>query len=588
MASRSQAPLPEGRDERFPFPHRQGARRDAWSGLLALTLGGLSVSAAVPTLDHLFPAAVQAGTTRRVAGVGKWDPWPPRVWVGGEGLRVEPTSESGTFEVVAATNAVPGPRFVRVFNDDGTSAPRFLIVSGTPQTDEVEPNDALGKAQPVGALPASIQGRLGKSGDVDSFAVTVAAGQTLVAAVEAHTLMSPVDAVLRLVDARGVTLALNHDDGRTLDPFLAWTAPVAGTCVVQVFGFAHPADSDIRFTGNPKCVYRLHLTTGPALRQVRPLGVQRGAVTPLAFVGWNLGGGPPPAFPFDAVGLGGGLSRVVLQPPGFAIPFELAVGEGPELPESEPNDLASTARALPVPGAVTGDLSLAGDEDRYSFPVKKGDRLSLEVKAASLGFPLDAWLKVEDPAGKELARNDDADGADPRLDWTAPADGSFVAAVGNLLHRGGEDLLYRLEVRRAVPSVKASVVENAFTVASGATHEIKVSLQRRFGFESRVTLAAVDLPEGVTALPVEVGPKESEGVLKLVAAAGAKAFGGPFRIRVGGEGVAPESWVGMELVTSGENNGVPQGFRRLVLESIDRLWLTVTVPPKKAEPEKAK
>jgi hypothetical protein len=44
----------------------------------------------------------------------------------------------------------------------------------------------------------------------------------------------------------------------------------------------------------------------------------------------------------------------------------------------------------------------------------------------------------------------------------------------------------------------------------------------------------------------------------------------------------------MELVTSGENNGVPQGFRRLVLESIDRLWLTVTVPPKKAEPEKAK
>ena len=57
-------------------------------------------------------------------------------------------------------------------------------------------------------------------------AVTLEAGQTLVASVEAYTLASPVDAVLRLVDARGVQVAFNHDDGRTLDPFLAWTANV--------------------------------------------------------------------------------------------------------------------------------------------------------------------------------------------------------------------------------------------------------------------------------------------------------------------------------------------------------------------------
>jgi hypothetical protein len=97
MASRSQAPFPEGREDRIPFLRRRVARQDGWSGLLALTLGVFSVSAAAPTLDHLFPPAIQAGTTRRVAGVGKWDPWPPRVWVGGEGLWVEPTSESGTF-----------------------------------------------------------------------------------------------------------------------------------------------------------------------------------------------------------------------------------------------------------------------------------------------------------------------------------------------------------------------------------------------------------------------------------------------------------------------------------------------------------
>jgi hypothetical protein len=33
-----------------------------------------------------------------------------------------------------------------------------------------------------------------------------------------------------------------------------------------------------------------------------------------------------------------------------------------------------------------------------------------------------------------------------------------------------------------------------------------------------------------------------------------------------------------ELISAGENNGVPQGFRSLVRERIEDLWLTV--PPK--------
>ena len=108
----------------------------------------------------------------------------------------------------------------------------------------------------------------------------LAAGQTLVASVEAFTLASPVDAALRVVDARGVQVAFNHD-GTTLDPFLAWTAKSAGSYDVQVFGFAYPAESDVKFTGNNKCIYRLHLSRGPWLRHTLPLGVQRGPRTTL-------------------------------------------------------------------------------------------------------------------------------------------------------------------------------------------------------------------------------------------------------------------------------------------------------------------
>src|SRR6185503_6408822 len=104
-----------------------------------------------------------------------------------------------------------------------------------------------------------------KTGDVDSYAVTLESGQTLIAALDAYTLASPVDAVLRVVDARGVQMALDHDHGRTLDPFLVWTATAAGTYVLQVFGFAYPPASEIRFTGGNSCVYRLHLSRGPCL-----------------------------------------------------------------------------------------------------------------------------------------------------------------------------------------------------------------------------------------------------------------------------------------------------------------------------------
>ena len=94
---------------------------------------------------------------------------------------------------------------------------------------------------------------------------------------------------------------------------------------------------------------------------------------------------------------------------------------------------------------------IAGDEDRFGFAAMKDEKFLIEVQSVSLGFPLDAWLKLENSKGRELEKNDDSAGADPKLEWTAPDDGTFVAVIGNVLHRGGADYLYRLSVRRAMP-----------------------------------------------------------------------------------------------------------------------------------------
>jgi hypothetical protein len=57
----------------------------------------------------------------------------------------------------------------------------------------------------------------------------------------------------------------------------------------------------------------------------------------------------------------------------------------------------------------------------------KDDWISAKVAAEVLGSPVDAWLAVENSAGKELTRNDDADGSrDPALDWKAPEEGESL------------------------------------------------------------------------------------------------------------------------------------------------------------------
>jgi hypothetical protein len=551
--------------------------------LLSFELCVLSFSrafAAAPTLDHLLPVAVQAGTTNSVTAIGKFEPWPPKVWVDAPGIVFKSGTNSGLFSVEVAADAPVGPHLVRAFNEEGASGLRFLVVTSEPQRAEQEPNDEFKQPQLVDRLPASISGRLEKSGDVDSFAVELAAGQTLVASVEAFTLASPVDAALRVVDARGVQVAFNHD-GDTLDPFLAWTATAAGRHVVQVFGFAYPADSSIKFAGSSKSVYRLHLSRGPTLRHTLPLGVQRGAGTALRPIGWNLGASSP--MRFDGTQLPTEAAFATWRPAGFDNALMVPVGDGPEWVEQDSTNAVAEPRHLEVPCAITGCLGKPGEEDRFTFMAKKDEQLVLEVQAASLGFPLDAWLKVENAEGKEQAKNDDGARSDPRLEWTAPADGAYTAVIGNVLHRGGAEYHYRLSLRRAMPALKVTIADTAFVIAPGKTNEFKVAVKRLYGFNARLTLSAKGLPSGLNAEAVEIPEKDGDVSLKLVASAEAPSFSGPVQI------VATEGESGREhraradLTSSTVDNGVPGGFTKLVIESTDQLWLTVLPVEKKVE-----
>lgn len=493
-----------------------------------LLAASLTASAAEPSLKHLAPVAGQQGTTVSVIATGKFDPWPVKAWVDAPGINIKAGDKAGKFDVEIAKDAAPGPHLVRFFNDAGASATRFFIVSTDPELADTEPNDDFKAPQKIAALPATISGKLDKAGDVDSFAVTLKKRQSFVAWLEGYVLASTFDGLLRIVDERGTELAFNHD-GRTLDPLLTWTAPRDGTFIVQAMGFVYPGRAEVGLTGGEGCIYRLHLSTTA----------------------------PTPA-----------------EQAGTA--------------EIEPNDSADKAQAFPLPGVIAGRIERRGDEDRFSFTAVKQRGYEFAVSAARDGSPLDAWLKIEAKDGKQLARADDNEGTrDPKLTWTAPSDGVFTVAVGDVTHRGGAEYAYRLSAAEAKPSIAATVGTDSFVVKSDKPAEAKVTVKRANGFKAKLKLAAKNLPEGVTAAEVDVPEKDGEVTLKLTAAADVKPANQPIQLVLRETEGGAEHIANFPLIKTTEDNGVPQGYSELVIKSVDQLWLTViAAPAPKPEPPK--
>ena len=476
--------------------------------LLALAQSITIVLADGPTLEVIYPPGAEVGSTNTVTLSGKFEPWPPKVWVSAQGLTFEAQTNKGKFLVAISTNAETGPRLVRLYNDEGASEPRFFVVGATQELKDFEPNDHFARAQAVHDLPVTINGRLEKGGDADSFAVSLRAGQSLDARVDSHTLMSKLDAVLRFVTTNGQQLAWNHDFA-TFDPRIIWTATNDQTIVVQIYGFPYPSTAAVKLYGSESAIYRLHLSTSTEFR-LQP--AQR--------------------------------SQEPLQPP-------------------------ATVNAI-----------VANTEQRHVFAANKDELLSLKVAAAVAGSPLDAFLKIEDADGKELARNDDAEGTrDPSLEWKAPTNGTFNAVVGSLTHRGGPDYHYSLTLDRALPDFRASLSASSLVVKPDSTNSVKFNVKRLRGYTNELVANLKDLPEGITALSTNVPDKGGDVNLQLIVATNAPAFAGPIRLTLTDSTTTKERTVAFPLTSRTEDNGVPGGYTDLLIDTIEHLWLTVRPKP---------
>ena len=90
---------------------------------------------------------------------------------------------------------------------------------------------------------------------------------------------------------------------------------------------------------------------------------------------------------------------------------------------------------------------------RWRRPLDVGETQPVvcEVFAQRYGSPLDALLSISDEKGNILQRNDDAMGADARIEMKFDKDKDYIVSVTDLLGRGGSNYPYRLQITPVAP-----------------------------------------------------------------------------------------------------------------------------------------
>lgn len=531
-------------------------RRTLFSVLALVAVTAAGVRAAAPEAKYLFPAGAARGATVEITAGGYSGAWPAQVWTSRPGVSFTAAAEKGKFSATVAADAVPGLCLVRLYHAEGAATPLPFIVGTLPEVSEQEPNESPATAQKIENATCTINGRLEKRGDVDCFAVSLRKGQTLVAAMTAHeSLASPMDAVLQVAIRQGIVLQ-QSDDERGLDPLLAFIAPDDGMYLVRTFAFPATADASISFAGGETFVYRLTLTTGGFLDAALPLAVSNEPAQ-VAAHGWNI----DDANAKRAVELTPEQAAVELFSAEWAGTLTLPVSKHPSLVETEPND-AAHAQLVQGPLEISGRIGEAGDRDAFRIRLAKGQAWQFAIESRRLGYPLDAVLELFDAAGKSLAKADDTGKeADPRLTFTAPADGDYTLVVSDLYQHGGRRYFYRLSMAPLAPDFSLTLSQHSCLAKPGAPAEITVAIDRRQGFAGDIELRVAGLPEGVTASAAKsVAKDDTAKSVKIVLTAARGAYSGPLQIT----GIAAEPAISRSAAFA-----LPSGA------SLSDLWLTV-------------
>jgi hypothetical protein len=492
----------------------------AFTSIVALSAGVLF--AAAPEIERFMPRGGRRGTEVEVilSGQRLGDArgllfYEPGISV--KSLEVLPDKRVKT-RLALAGDCPLGPHALRLQSATGISNLFAFSVGALAEVNEIKPTNDFAKPQKID-LNTTVNG-LVLNEDVNYYAVAAHKGQRLSVEVEGLRLGETFfDPAVAIMDTKRFVLAA-ADDTPLLrqDCACSIIVPRDDTYVIQV--------RESAFGGSDRCHYRLHVGTFPRPLAVYPAGGRFGQTLDVTYVG--AAGGPiaqklalPPApqpgfaaWPQDAGGMAPSPN-----------PFRLSPLEN--VLEKEPNNDAQHATPFTAPAALNGVIDPPGDTDCWVFSAKKGQVFDVRVFARQLRTPLDSTLKITRVKGQFIAFNDDSNGPDSYLRFTAPEDDQYVISITDQIGRGGPDFVYRVEVTPVEPRLtlglpeRSTYVDIVALVPKGNRIALMVSSQRE-DFGGDVALEMRNLPQKVVAQLLPIAADRNEAPLLLSAAVDAE------------------------------------------------------------------
>jgi len=521
-------------------------RRRVLSGAAGLLLMHSAFAmAAPPTLTGVTPFAGNPGTSFPVKFAGKLEGEARQVWSDDSGLVFTLPDASGSATATIAAGALPGIRLVRFVNAEGATLPLRFAVGPLPLVEEKEPNDELTAPQTIPKLPAWIQGKLEKAGDVDGYALSLKKGSPLFLKVDGYSLGSPVDLILHVLDSKGGKVA-TFSDGRNLDPEGVFLPPEDGVYILQIAGFGHPPVADVNFTGSAACVYQIAATLGPTVNRVFPAAVPAVGKGSVELRGAAATAEAAPArLEVTAAQLSGPGEVATLFPKSANAPIPVVRARHPI--STPPIATVETPAIVTAPALVGGSLEKAGAVAAYKVAMKKGDRLTARFWSRSLGLGIEGDLVVQGPTAQQVAANANPSDitTEPNVTWTATVDGEYTLLVRDLFQRGGAECEFVVEIAAPVPTFTVDLVEGKpVRVDTGKTLAIKLKAAFTNGWKEPLVLRVGGLPEGVFAPEVAVPEKGGDFEVTLHSASNAPSATAPASLSVWTK-ATPPVFVGM-------------------------------------------
>ncbi|HEV3384246.1 MAG TPA: hypothetical protein VG097_05490 [Gemmata sp.] len=483
-----------------------------------------AVAAAQGYVESVSPPVLERGKTARITFIGRdlgmgLDVWNSLPKGSITAKPIESHADRLVIDLTASSDAPVGVCGLRIATRDGlTNAVLFHI-------EDLPVRGNIASEKPVSlTLPACVWGTF-RTGTRDVYTITVAAGEKVSFEAVSNRLGKDADPLITIRDATGrFVTERDNDQGLYFDFRFEYTFEKAGVYTVEI--------RDARFKASEHHHYILRMgkfpeervSTAPTLSPYQPLpGVffenrkrpsdNGSSWVPVPF---STEGPFQIAREFDerrdigfSQAVSGQMQLGFLLAPTRVNPF---------LPLER---LATIGRfqATPVsvPGTLCGVLRKPGQRQAFSFTLDKGQRIFVRAETKVLNSPIDIDYVLTDRLGREVRRpNENRDGTEPALDYTAATPGEYALVIRDILREGSDSHAFRLTVRDRPfpPSINAEV--EGLTIPQGSYQSVPLQISKT-GRSGPIRLLLLGAPAGVKLSPDEIPETATSIVCRLEA-----------------------------------------------------------------------